>query len=45
MESNKITVKIKRLNPGFDDIALPDYSTHGSAGMDVRAAVEKEINS
>jgi dUTP diphosphatase len=39
----KISVKIKRLNPGFDDIELPHYSTEGSAGMDIRAAVENEI--
>ncbi len=43
MEPDKITVKIKRLNPGFDDIELPRYTTHGSAGMDIRAAVYDEI--
>ncbi len=43
MEPVKITLKIKRLNPGFDDIELPGYATHGSAGMDIRAAVYDEI--
>ena len=39
----EITIKVKRLNSGFDDIELPKYSTHGSAGMDVRAAVEDKL--
>ncbi len=39
----EITIKVKRLNSGFDDIELPEYSTHGSAGMDVRAAVEDKL--
>jgi dUTP pyrophosphatase len=43
MQPDKITVKIKRLNQSFDDIEFPAYSTHGSAGMDIRAAVEDEI--
>ncbi len=43
METDKITIKVKRLNPGFDDIELPDYSTRGSAGMDVRAAIIDRI--
>lgn len=43
MEPDKILIKIKRLNPGFDDIELPGYATHGSAGMDIRAAVYDEI--
>ncbi len=38
-----IKIKVKKLNPGFDDIDLPAYSTHGSAGMDVRAAVEDKL--
>ncbi len=36
-------IKVKRLNPGFNDIELPEYSTHGSAGMDIRAAVEDNL--
>lgn len=43
MEPYNITVKVKRLNPGFDDIELPHYATHGSAGMDIRAAVKDEL--
>ena len=39
----KILINIKRINPGFGDIALPAYSTEGSAGMDIRAAVESEV--
>ncbi len=40
----KIPIKIKRLSEQFDDIPLPSYSTDGSAGMDVRAAVEESYN-
>lgn len=39
----KISIKIKRINPGFNDIPLPSYTTEGSAGMDIRAAVENEM--
>ncbi len=39
----KISIKFKRLNPGFEDIALPSYSTPASSGMDVRAALENEL--
>lgn len=41
--SDIIEIKIKRLNPEFDDIPVPSYATSGSAGMDVRAAVENEL--
>jgi dUTP pyrophosphatase len=41
--NSDVKIKVKRLNPGFEDIGLPEYSTHGSAGMDIRASVEKEI--
>jgi dUTP pyrophosphatase len=40
---DKISVKIKRLNPEFDDIPLPSYSTEGSSGMDIRAAVAEDM--
>jgi len=43
MESESIIIKVKRLEAGFDDVDLPHYTTHGSAGMDVRAAVENEL--
>ncbi len=39
----KIPIKIKRLSDQFNDISLPSYSTEGSAGMDIRAAVEEPI--
>ena len=41
--SDIVEIKIKRLNPEFDDIPVPSYATSGSAGMDVRAAVKDEI--
>lgn len=41
--TEKIQIKIKRLNEKFNDIQLPGYSTEGSAGLDIRAAVENEI--
>lgn len=39
----KIPIKIKRIYEKFNDIELPGYSTSGSAGMDVRAAVDESI--
>jgi dUTP pyrophosphatase len=39
----EITVKFKRLSEEFNNIPLPSYSTSGSAGMDIRAAVKKPI--
>ncbi len=41
--STKLTIKFKRLSEKFNDIPLPSYSTDGSSGMDLRAAVENEI--
>ncbi|MDP4116159.1 MAG: dUTP diphosphatase [Bacteroidota bacterium] len=38
-----ITLKIKRIDNNFNDIPLPDYATEGSAGMDIRAAVDDSI--
>lgn len=38
-----ITVKIKRIENNFNDIPLPEYATEGSAGMDIRAAVEDSL--
>lgn len=43
MVPEKITVKVKRITQEFDDIELPGYTTPGSAGMDVRAAVKDEV--
>jgi len=43
MEDGKITIKVKRISPEFNDIELPHYTTQGSAGMDIRAAVKDEV--
>lgn len=40
---SKITIKFKRLSENYNDIPLPSYSTEGSSGMDLRAAVEDKI--
>jgi len=39
----EIKVKVQRISNEFNDIPLPKYETPGSAGMDVRAAVEREM--
>ena len=39
----EITVKFKRLSEEFNNIPLPSYSTSGSAGMDIRAAVKEPM--
>lgn len=38
-----LTINIKRISSGFDDVELPHYATAGSAGMDIRAAVNDEV--
>ena len=38
----QVKIKIKRLD-GHKDIPLPAYETEGSAGMDLRAAVEERV--
>ncbi|MBX3042201.1 MAG: dUTP diphosphatase [Candidatus Kapabacteria bacterium] len=38
-----VSVKITRLDSKFDDLPLPSYMTEGSAGMDVYAAIENDI--
>ena len=38
-----IELKIKRITNDFDDIELPSYATVGSAGMDIRAAINENI--
>ena len=35
--------RILRINPEHIDIPLPNYATEGSAGMDICAAVEKDV--
>lgn len=36
-------MKFARIDEKFADIPLPEYATEGSAGMDIRAAVENEL--
>ena len=43
MAISKEQVYIKRISNKFSDIPLPSYSTEGSAGADIRAAVESEL--
>ncbi len=38
-----INILVKKLHSGFDDIPLPAYSTEGSAGMDLRAAIKDDV--
>lgn len=38
-----IEIKIQHITDTFSDIPLPQYSTEGSSGLDIRAAVENEI--
>ena len=40
----EIKIKFKRLSEEFNNITLPSYSTSGSAGMDIRAAIKKPVN-
>ncbi len=40
---NKIKLNIKRISNKYNDILLPHYATEGSAGMDVRAAIDESI--
>ena len=39
----KIIIKTKRISEEFNDIPLPYYATEGSAGMDVRAAIDSDV--
>ena len=39
----KVPIKVRRLSEEFSDIPLPEYSTPGSSGLDIRAAVNKEL--
>jgi dUTP pyrophosphatase len=40
----EIEIKFKRLREGLNNIPLPSYATKGSAGMDIYAALEKQIS-
>lgn len=39
-----MTIKLKKINPGFDSIELPMYQSSGAAGMDLRAAINEPIH-
>jgi dUTP pyrophosphatase len=39
---DKVKIKVKRMSV-FNDIALPEYESEGSSGMDLRALVDDEI--
>lgn len=41
--SEKIEIKFKKINKELNNIPVPEYATAGSAGMDVRAALEKDM--
>jgi len=41
--NEEIIIKVKKLSDEFIDIPLPQYSTTGSAGMDIRAALKNEL--
>jgi dUTP pyrophosphatase len=41
--SESVPVKIKKLSNEFDDLPLPSYSTSGSSGLDVRAAINEDV--
>lgn len=38
-----ITVKITRIDEKYNDIQLPEYTTLGAAGADIRAAVSEDV--
>lgn len=40
---SSITVAIERINPASTDLPLPTYATSGSAGLDLRAAVDADV--
>jgi dUTP pyrophosphatase len=41
--TERLQVRILRINPDQQDIPLPHYATEGSAGMDICAAIENDI--
>jgi dUTP pyrophosphatase len=43
MSDLHLTVRITRVQPGFDDIPLPSYATPQSAGIDLRAAIAEPL--
>jgi len=43
IQLTRIHVQITRVNESTSDIPLPSYATEGSAGMDLRAAVDSPV--
>ncbi len=43
MTPPRVEVKVTRLQPGFEDIPLPEYATELAAGVDLRAAITDPI--
>jgi len=39
-----MTIKLKKIYPGFDSIELPMYQSSGAAGMDLRAAIKDPVS-
>jgi dUTP pyrophosphatase len=38
-----IKIKIKRIDNKYNDIPIPQYTTQGSSGLDIRAAVDNQV--
>ncbi|MEW6506529.1 MAG: dUTP diphosphatase [Bacteroidota bacterium] len=38
-----IKIKIKRIDNKYNDIPIPQYTTQGSSGLDIRAAVDNQF--
>ena len=38
-----LKIRINRISDSTSDVSLPVYATHGSAGMDIYAAVESDL--
>jgi dUTP pyrophosphatase len=41
--SESLQVRILRINPEQKDIHVPEYATEGSAGMDICAAIDQDV--
>ncbi len=43
MAPPRVDVKVTRLQPGYEDIPLPEYATALAAGVDLRAAIPEPL--
>ncbi len=41
--SDLLTVPVIRIRTGFEDLPLPSHATEGSAGVDLRAAIDEDL--